>query len=83
MSTPDPISYQSYKGLPPLAGLATLAEAARPGLGIEECVTRLKRFHYSLVRLHDALADGEPQARASPAARPGGVHAVEALAHVP
>src|SRR5262245_4865046 len=42
----------SYRGLPPLAGLATLAEAARPGLSVEACVERLKRFHYSLVRLH-------------------------------
>jgi len=37
--------YRSYKGLPALAGLATIAEAARPGLGIEACVARLKRYH--------------------------------------
>src|SRR5260370_1189435 len=48
-------TYQSYRGLPTLAGLATLAEAARPGLGVEECVARLKRFHYAFRRLHEIL----------------------------
>src|SRR4051794_4973137 len=38
-------SYRSYRDLPPLAGLATLAEAAQPGLAVEAAVTRLKRFH--------------------------------------
>jgi hypothetical protein len=47
--------YQSYRNLPPLAGLATLAEAARPGLGIEACVARLKRLHHAFVRLHETL----------------------------
>src|SRR4051794_15919948 len=45
----------SYRGLPPLAGLATMAEAARPGLGVEACVTRLKRYHYAFKRLHEIL----------------------------
>jgi hypothetical protein len=45
--------YRSYRGLPTLAGLATLEEAARPGLGIEACVTRLKRYHYAFRRLHE------------------------------
>src|SRR3954449_1940278 len=45
----------SYRGLPPLAGLATIAEASRPGLGVEACVTRLKRFHYAFKRLHEIL----------------------------
>jgi hypothetical protein len=54
MTTADPIKrYQSYRGLPTLAGLATLEEAARPGLSVEACVARLKRFHYALVRLHE------------------------------
>ncbi|HZU37858.1 MAG TPA: hypothetical protein VFA18_18195 [Gemmataceae bacterium] len=48
-------TYQSYRGLPTLAGLATLEEAARPGLGVEECVTRLKRYHYAFLRLHEIL----------------------------
>jgi hypothetical protein len=51
----DLSKYKTYRGLPPLAGLATLEEAARPGLGIEECVTRLKRLHYAFVRLHEIL----------------------------
>ena len=49
----DPANYRSYKGLPTLAGLATLAEAARPGLSVEACVARLKRYHYAFVRLHE------------------------------
>jgi hypothetical protein len=48
-------SYQSYRGLPTLAGLATIAEAARPGLSVEACVARLKRYHYAFVRLHEIL----------------------------
>ena len=55
MKTPDLSTYETYRGLPPLAGLATIAEAARPGLSIEECVTRLKRLHYAFVRLHEIL----------------------------
>ena len=35
--------YQSYRNLPTLAGIATIAEAARPGLSVEACVGRLKR----------------------------------------
>ena len=48
---PEP--YQSYRGLPTLAGLATIAEAARPGLSVEACVARLKRYHYAFRRLHE------------------------------
>ena len=51
----DLSKYKPYRGLPPLAGLATIEEAARPGLAIEECVTRLKRLHYAFVRLHEIL----------------------------
>src|SRR6187551_2887140 len=51
----SPAAYQTYKNLPPLAGVATHAEAARPGLGIEECVRRLKRFHYAFKRLFEIL----------------------------
>jgi hypothetical protein len=46
---------QSYRGLPPLAGLATLAEAGRPSLSVEAVVARLKRFHYAFLRLHEIL----------------------------
>jgi hypothetical protein len=45
-------SYQSFKGLPPLAGLGSFEQAVQPGLSVEECVTRLKRFHYAFWRLH-------------------------------
>jgi hypothetical protein len=45
----------SYRNLPPLAGLASLTEAMRPGLSIEECVRRLKRYHYAFKRLHQIL----------------------------
>ena len=44
--------YQTYRDLPPLAGLCSMEEAQRPGLSVEECVTRLKRFHYCFKRLH-------------------------------
>src|SRR5438477_892426 len=47
--------YQSHRGLPTLAGLATIAEAARPGLSVEACVARLKRYHYASRRLHEIL----------------------------
>ncbi|MFO0821681.1 MAG: hypothetical protein U0792_00815 [Gemmataceae bacterium] len=54
--TPTPLAgYTSYKGLPQLAGLCTVEEAARPGLSVEECVRRLKRFHYCFKRLHQIL----------------------------
>src|SRR5262249_42170273 len=54
MSTPvTPTTYESYRGLPTLAGLATLADAAKPGLSVEKCVARLKRYHYAFRRLHE------------------------------
>jgi hypothetical protein len=48
-------SYSSYRGLPTLAGLATLEEAMRPGLSVESCVARLKRYHYAFLRIHEIL----------------------------
>jgi hypothetical protein len=42
-------------GAPPLAGLTTYEDAARPGLGVEACVGRLKRYHYALKRLHEVF----------------------------
>ncbi|MGL4423029.1 MAG: hypothetical protein ACRCZF_20365, partial [Gemmataceae bacterium] len=32
-----------------------MAEAVKPGLLVAECVRRLKRIHYSFVRLHQCL----------------------------
>src|SRR3989442_15605942 len=37
---------------PPLAGVCSLAAAMKPGLSVEECVRRLKRYHYAFKRLH-------------------------------
>jgi hypothetical protein len=54
-ASPNLANYQSHRGLPTLAGLATVADAARPGLSVEACVTRLKRYHYAFVRLHQIL----------------------------
>src|SRR5438874_4866249 len=48
-------NYKSYRGLPPLAGICPLTEAIKPGLSVEECVRRLKRYHYPFKRLHQIL----------------------------
>jgi hypothetical protein len=48
-------TYESYRGLPTLAGLAGIGQAAKPGLTVEACVTRLKRYHYAFMRLHQIL----------------------------
>jgi hypothetical protein len=45
-------NYQSYRHLPPLAGICSLPEAMNSGLSVEECVRRLKRYHYAFKRLH-------------------------------
>src|SRR5262245_5997817 len=42
----------SYRNLPQLAGLCRMSEAMKPGLSVEECVRRLKRYHYAFKRLH-------------------------------
>ncbi len=43
---------KSCRHLPQLAGLCLVPEAMKPGLSIEECVRRLKRYHYAFKRLH-------------------------------
>ena len=45
-------AHSTYRQLPALAGICTLAEAMKPGLSIEQCVARLKRYHYAFKRLH-------------------------------
>ena len=45
-------SSTDYRGLPKMAGLCTIEQAMSPGLAVEECVRRLKRYHYGLKRLH-------------------------------
>jgi hypothetical protein len=48
-------AYQSYRNVPSLAGICPMEEAMKPGLSVEECVRRLKRYHYALKRLHMIL----------------------------
>ncbi|HLW03214.1 MAG TPA: hypothetical protein VKT82_31495 [Ktedonobacterales bacterium] len=48
-------TYQSYRGLPSLAGVCSFEDAMRPGLSVDACVTRLKRYHYAFKRLHQML----------------------------
>lgn len=38
--------------LPTLAGLGSLADGQKPGLSVEQCVARLKRYHYAFKRAH-------------------------------
>src|SRR5690348_13692039 len=52
-STVSPDRYKSHRGLPTLAGLATMEQAAKPGLSVAACVARLKRYHYAFLRLHE------------------------------
>ena len=42
----------TYQGLPQIAGLCTIEEAMKTGLSIEDCVARLKRYHWTFKRLH-------------------------------
>ncbi len=43
-------------GIPPLAGLATYAEAARPGYGVDDNVDLMRRYNYVESRLYEAGA---------------------------
>src|SRR6266581_1639398 len=45
-------AYKSYRNLPSLAGICPIHEAMKRGLSVEECVRRLKRYHYAFKRLH-------------------------------
>src|SRR6266705_4041913 len=45
-------AYKSYRNLPSLAGVCSMEEAMKPGLSVEACVGRLKRYHYAFKRLH-------------------------------
>ena len=40
---------------PGLAGVCSMSDAMKPGLSVEECVHRLKRYHYAFKRLHQIL----------------------------
>jgi hypothetical protein len=49
--------------VPSLAGICSIQDAMKPGLSVEECVRRHKRYHYSFKRLHQiftARITGEP-----------------------
>ncbi len=48
-------SYRPLHDLPALAGICSFEVAARPGLGIEECVRRLLRMHFVLRRLMEVF----------------------------
>lgn len=48
---PSP-ALEPYQNLPPLVGITSFEQAAQPGLSVESCVKRLKRFHYALWRIH-------------------------------
>jgi len=50
-------SYTQHKNLPTLAGIATFPDAIGKGLSVDQCVTRLKRYHYALRRLHETFND--------------------------
>lgn len=43
-------------GFPPLGGICDYERAARPGLTVDETVTRLKRYSHVLRRLHETAA---------------------------
>jgi hypothetical protein len=44
--------YTTYRGLPPLAGLASMDEAQQSDWSVEKSVAQLKRLHYMLRRLY-------------------------------
>src|SRR5437016_5400652 len=46
-------TYNSYRNLPSLAGVCSMEDAMKPGLSVEACVARLKRYHYAFKRLHE------------------------------
>ncbi len=49
MSTLDSVEkYASYQGLPPLAGLTSMARAVECKWSVEQSTERLKRMHYVL-----------------------------------
>ena len=51
----DMNTYQTYRNLPALAGICSMDQAITAGLSVEECVRRLKRYHYAFKRLHQTF----------------------------
>jgi len=55
--------YKTYRDLPSLAGLCGMPRAIKSDWSLDESVTRLKRIHYVLRRLHETMLariPGEP-----------------------
>ena len=55
--------YGTHLSLPELAGLCSMARAVEADWSLDESVSRLKRLHFSLRRLHEILTEkitGEP-----------------------
>ncbi|WP_153558617.1 hypothetical protein [Roseimaritima sediminicola] len=49
------VSYPTYRNLPPLAGVCSMQRAVQAEWSLDESVDRLKRLHYVMRRLHEAL----------------------------
>ncbi|HEV2174716.1 MAG TPA: hypothetical protein VGR71_14160, partial [Nitrospira sp.] len=45
-------AYRGYADLPPLVGLETMCDALQKGIPVAESVSRLRRIHWSLKKLH-------------------------------
>src|SRR4030095_1298537 len=45
-------SHSALHNLPALAGVCSFSDAMKTGLSVDQCVTRLKRYHYAFKRLH-------------------------------
>ena len=50
-------NYRQHCDLPALAGVAAFPDAIGKGLSIENCVARLKRYHFALRRLYEIFND--------------------------
>ncbi len=48
-------NYATYRGLPPLAGLTSMARAVKCQWSVDLSTERLKRLHYVLKRLYETL----------------------------
>ncbi|MEY4484844.1 MAG: hypothetical protein RL693_2296, partial [Verrucomicrobiota bacterium] len=44
-------NYRTHRGLPALAGISCFESAMIPGLSVEDCVSRVKRYHFAFKRL--------------------------------
>lgn len=51
----DASQYETYRGIPALAGVCSMQRAVVSDWSLDESVERLKRMHYVLRRLHETL----------------------------